>query len=164
MSVQAKRVLWRFLIFGLFGLLIEVFFGASGDLIQHGRWNLRGGTSPWMMFDYGLLGIILMPVAQPMKRRGVPLPVRAILYMVMIFAVEFVSGWVFDLLGIKIWDYSDKRFNLYGYITLMYTPFWYALGLGAEYVYKKVDAMALVLALGLTAERIEADAAPRFYV
>ena len=158
MSVQTKRVMGRFFIFALIGLLMEVFFGACGSLAR-GHWNLRGGTSPWMMVDYGLLGLVLMPIGQPLMRRGIPLVLRAVVYMLGIYVVEFVSGWIFDLCHIEIWDYSHLRFNLYGYITLMYAPFWYALALGVEYLYKKVDAIALVLALGWSAAEIETRAA-----
>lgn len=155
MSVNTKRVLWRLLLFGLLGLLLEVFFTSLGGL-KHGKWNMAGHTSPWMMIDYCLFAVILMPVGRPLARMGVPLPARAILYMVMIFAVEFVSGWIFDLCGIHIWDYSHLPLNLYGYITLSYAPFWYGLGLIAEALYLRIDAAALAWALGLTAERIEA--------
>ena len=157
MSVQTKRVIWRFMLFALFGLLMEVFFGAFGSLSRH-NWNMRGGTSPWMMLDYGLLGIVLMPLARPMMRRGIPLVGRAVAYMLLIFFVELVSGWVFDLCGIKVWDYSHLRYNLCGYITLLYTPFWYALGLVVEYLYKKIDAASLLFALGVNADMLEASA------
>ncbi|HPO11817.1 MAG TPA: hypothetical protein PLI09_00110 [Candidatus Hydrogenedentes bacterium] len=152
--MQAKRVLIRFFIFALFGLLLEVFFtGMSGAF--HGRINLVGHTSPWMMLDYGLLGVIIMPLARPMKKKGVPLAFRAIVYMIGIFAVEYVSGRIFNACGIHIWDYSDMMLNLHGQITLLYAPFWYALGLAAEYLNKKVDAAAVLLMKGCTAEQLE---------
>ncbi len=154
MPVNAKRVLWRLLLFGLFGLLLEVFFGALGGL-QHGKWNLVGHTSPWMVIDYCLFAVILMPVGRPMARLGIPLPVRAFAYTILIFAVELVSGWIFDIGGIHIWDYSHLPLNFHGYITLTYTPFWYGLGLIAEVLYRRLDAVALAWATGLTAERIE---------
>ena len=158
MSVRTKRVLWRFIIFALLGLLLEVFFTAAGALTR-GHWNMHGHTSPWMMFDYGLMAILLMPMARPLIRRGVPLALRAVLYMIAIFLVEFASGWIFDLCSLEIWDYSHLPYNLYGYITLLYCPFWYALGLAAECLYRKIDAVSLALALGLSVEDIEA--APR---
>lgn len=154
MSVNAKRVIWRLVLFGLLGLLIEVFFTALGSL-HDDNWSLRGHTSPWMMLDYCLFAVILMPVGKPMARWGIPLPVRAIVYMIFIFADEFVSGAVFKMCNIHIWDYSHKPLNLYGFITLTYTPFWYGLGLVAESLYRRIDALALTWALGLTAEQIE---------
>ena len=154
MSVGARRVIWRFIIFALMGLLLEVFSGAFSGLVR-GNWNMRGNTSPWMMLDYGLFAFALMPIAGPLKKAGIPLPFRAVVYMAAIFAVEFVSGWLFDCCGLEIWDYSHMPYNLYGYIALGFIPPWYALGLAAEFLYRRVDACALVLALRLTAEQIE---------
>jgi len=155
MPVNVKRVLWRLLLFGLLGLLIEVLFTSLGGL-QRGRWNMVGHTSPWMVIDYCLFAVILMPVGRPMARIGIPLPVRAIVYMTFIFVVELVSGWVFDMCGIHIWDYSHLPLNVHGYITLAYAPFWYGLGLIAEALYRRIDTAALAWALGLSAEHIEA--------
>jgi uncharacterized membrane protein len=154
MPVRTKRALARFVIFAMMGLLLEVFFTAIIKGLAGDR-NLHGMTSPWMMIDYGLLGLLLMPIARPMIRRKVPLPVRSIVYMVGIFAVEFLSGWVFDECGLKIWDYSAYRGNLYGYITPQFIPLWYALGLSAEFLYQRVDMVALALARGVSAEQLE---------
>lgn len=160
MKIEHKRILWRFLLFALFGLLMEVFFGATGSLIK-GNWHtLRGGSSPWMMIDYGLLGVVLMPLAQPMMRRGIPLIGRAVVYMAGIFLVELVSGYVFDVVGIEVWDYSHLPLNLGGYITLTYAPFWYVLGLFVEAIYRRLDAMATVVARGLCADDVLALAPP----
>jgi uncharacterized membrane protein len=155
MQLGAKRVVTRFFIFALIGLLIEVFFTWIGKFVS-GNLAAHGHTSPLMMVDYGLLGVVLMPMARPMIRRGIPLVLRAIVYMIGIFFIEFVSGWIFDLCGIHIWNYSHLRFNLYGYITLMYAPFWYVLGLFVEWLHKKVDAVAVLLLSGTTAEQLEA--------
>ncbi len=152
--MQCRRVLMRFLIFALIGLLIEVFFGAAGNLIKM-NWNMRGSTSPWMMLDYGLFGIILMPVAKPLKRWSVPLFARAFFYMLVIFLVEYVSGVIFHFgLGLRVWDYSHMPYNLHGQIALYFAPGWYALGFVAEYLYKRVDACAVVLTRGFSAEQL----------
>jgi uncharacterized membrane protein len=153
MPIRAKEALTRFLIFGMIGLLFEIFFTATLRGIR-GDWNIHGMSSPWMIIDYGLLGLVLMPIAKPLIRRGVPLPVRAVIYMIGIFAVEFASGWVFEKCGLKIWDYSNLPWNLYGYITALYAPLWYVLGLAVEFLYRKVDAVAAVLARGFTAEQM----------
>jgi uncharacterized membrane protein len=154
MQLGAKRVVVRFFIFALIGLLIEVFFTSIGKIVS-GNLGVHGHTSPLMMVDYGLLGVVLMPMARPMIRRGIPLVFRAVVYMIGIFFIEFVSGWIFDLCGIHIWDYSNHAFNLYGYITLTYAPFWYTLGLFVEWLHKKIDAVAVLLLAGITAEQLE---------
>ncbi|HOK08761.1 MAG TPA: putative ABC transporter permease [Candidatus Hydrogenedens sp.] len=134
------RSIVRFIIFALLGLVMEVFFTSFGGLIKHGEINLYGHTSPWMMIDYGLLGIITPWLRNPLKANKVPLPLRAFVYMIGIFFVEYVSGIIFHkVIGLKIWDYSHLRYNLHGQITLLYAPAWYALGLGVEKLYEWID-------------------------
>ncbi len=154
MSLPAKRILYRFVLFGLLGLVFEVFFGAVWHL-KNGNWNMHGSSSPWMIFDYGLLGIVLMPIAKPLIQRNIPLPLRAVVYMLGIFLVEFISGWLFDLCGLQIWSYKSLPYNLCGYIALMYVPIWYGVGLAAEFLYRKIDRITLVLAAGLDTQKIE---------
>lgn len=159
--MQVKRALIRFLIFGFGGMLGEVLYGAALQLWR-GNWNLHGSSSPWMMLDYGLLGLILMPVAMPLIKRGIPLPVRAFLYMLLIYLVEYVSGIIFTWgFGLRVWSYEGIPYNLHGQIMLYSAPIWYVLGLCAEYLYRKVDAVAVLLLHGISAERLEALTAPR---
>ena len=101
MSLQAKRGLTRFAIFAMLGLLFEVVFTWIVEGVARGQWNYHGHTCPLMIFDYGLLGLVLMPMARPMIHRGVPLAARAIVYMIGIFLVEYVSGWVFVLCVVR---------------------------------------------------------------
>ncbi len=163
MKSSVKRALIRFVIFALIGLLIEVFFTWQGRIFR-GELSAHGHTSPLMMIDYGLLGIVVIPIARLLTRKGIPLPLRAVVYMLGIYFIEFVSGWIFDLCGIRIWSYTNHTMqlfghkypaNLCGYITLYYAPFWWLLGLFAEYLNKKVDAVAALLLSGATAEQLE---------
>lgn len=155
MNENVKRAIVRFFLFALLGLLMEVFFTATGSLLR-GNWNLRGGTSPWMMLDYGLLGVLVLPISSRMKAWHFPLFARAAAYMVLIFVVEYISGMIFThLLGLRIWDYSNKPLNLHGQITLTYTPYWLALGFFVEYLHGKIDAFAVVLLRGIRAEDLD---------
>ena len=149
-----RRAAMRVLLFALIGLLMEVFFTSTAALIR-GNWNWHGGTSPWMMLDYGILGLAVGPIAGALKARRVPLALRAVVYMLGIFFVEYVSGVLFTACGLHIWDYSDLPWNLQGQITATYAPAWYALGLGVEYLYRRVDACAVVLLRGFSAEELE---------
>ncbi len=110
------------------------------NLIFHDNVNLRGHTSLWMIFDYGLMGILTPYFRNPMKAKKIPFPVRAFVYMIMIFIVEYVSGILFHkVLGLSIWDYSQFRYNLHGQITLEFVPVWYTLSLTVEKLYEWVD-------------------------
>ncbi len=141
--MKYSRAMVRFLIFAFFGLVIEVLFTGIGSFISQRNINMIGHSSPWMMIDYGLLGIITPWLRNPLKTKGIPLPLRAVVYMIGIFLVEYVSGILFHkVIGLRIWDYSHLRWNLHGQITLMYAPYWYALGLGIEKLYEWVDKSA----------------------
>ncbi len=49
--------------------------------------------------------------------------------MLLISAVEFIFGFVCNIhAGMKIWDYSRFRFNLYGQVCLPYSLLWGLLG------------------------------------
>ena len=150
-----KRLLLRVLLFALLGLVFEVFFTDLGALL-HGKIGRNGNTSLFMMLDYGILGVALGPIAEALKRRRVPLALRAVVYMLGIFFVEYTSGRLFTACGWIIWDYSGLKWNLHGQITLLYAPIWYCLGLGAEFLYRRVDACAAVLLRGLTVEQVMA--------
>lgn len=157
MTGTLRRTAWRILLFALLGLLLEVFFTAAWSLAE-GDWTLRGRTSPWMMLDYGLLGLVAVPVARFLGRLRLPLVARAAVYMTGIFAVELASGWFFDLAGLRIWDYRKMPLNLGGYITLAYALAWYALGLVLERLHDRLDAISLVLASRTPVARIDETA------
>lgn len=141
-----KIALIRFLIFACGGMLWEVFYGASLSA-RNGNWSLHGQSSPWMMIDYGLLGIILWPIAVRLTQWKLPLPARAFVYMLLIYSVEYVSGIIFTWgLGLRVWSYEGIPYNLHGQIMLYSAPIWYALGLCAEFLYRKVNAVAVWMA------------------
>ena len=148
---QKRRVVIRVVLFALLGLLVELFFTALGSLLK-GNINFSGHSSPWMMLDYGILGLMVGPMAGAMKRKRLPLLLRAVVYMLGIFLVEYVSGEIFTLFGLSIWDYSDLPLNLRGQITLTYAPFWFLLGLWLEFLNRRIDACAVVLVRGLRVE------------
>ncbi len=150
------RLLVRFVLFALIGLLIEVFFTAIAGGIG-GNINLRGQKHLWMVIDYGLLGVVLVPIARFLMRRNIPLAGRAIVYMLGIFIIEYISGLAFVYAGLEIWDYSHLPLNLHGQITLLYAPFWYALGFVAEWLHGRVDACAIVFLRGMDASGLLAD-------
>jgi len=151
--MQWKRILLRIMLFACFGLLIEVFFTAAFALFN-GNWNMHGHSSPWMTVVYGLLGVFGGVVSEQLKLRHIPFLLRAFIYMLLIFLVEYFFGVLFQMVGLQIWDYSDYPLNLHGHITLLYAPFWFFLGLWVEYLYKRLDACATVMATGCSADEI----------
>jgi uncharacterized membrane protein len=150
----------RFFIFAFGGMLGEVFLGAFRTGWS-GNWSIHGQSSPWMMIDYGLMGIVLMPMAKRLIRLGMPLPARAFVYMLVIYFVEYVSGIIFTWgLGLRVWSYEGIPYNLHGQIMLYSAPVWYLLGFCGEYLYGKADAIAVLLLRGITAEQLESARFP----
>ncbi len=152
--MNCGRALIRFFMFAFGGMLGEVMYGAirAG---WNGHWNLHGRSSPWMMLDYGLMGLVLMPMAVRLKQAHLSLPARAFAYMLVIYAVEYVSGIFFtNVLGLHVWSYEGIPYNLHGQIMLYSAPVWYFLGLAGEYLYAKADAVAVLWLCGFTADQL----------
>jgi len=77
-------------------------------------------------------------------------------YMLLIYLVEYVSGIIFTWgFGLRVWSYEGIPYNLHGQIMLYSAPVWFALGLCAEYVHGKVDAVAVLLSRGFNAAELE---------
>ncbi|MCD8087070.1 MAG: putative ABC transporter permease [Oscillospiraceae bacterium] len=85
----------------------------------------RGHTHWSMILTGGVCFAFMYLVAvQPNLAR----PIRYVWCAVLVTAVEFVSGGVFNrLLGWHIWDYSHMRLNLYGQVCLRYSLYWFLL-------------------------------------
>jgi len=125
----------RFIIYGLLGLCAEVLWNGFGAMIK-GDVLLRGTTCIWMFPIYGL-AIFLEPVHYRIKH--LPLIVRGGIYMVLIFAVELISGlllrWV---LGVCPWKYENRAWSICGIITLDYAPVWMMVGIIFEKIHDTI--------------------------
>jgi len=122
----------RFIVYGLLGLLAEVLWNGFGAMI-HGDVLLRGTTCIWMFPIYGL-AVFLEPVHY--RIRHFPLIVRGSIYMVLIFAVELISGLLLKLvLGECPWNYVNKPLSVCGIITLAYAPVWIVYGIMFEKIH-----------------------------
>lgn len=129
-------MLIRFLLYGLLGWALEVTWTSLGNLLPGRRtdWTLPGKTYLWMFPVYGLGGLLLEP-AYP-RVVGLPWLLRGPVWVLLIFAVEYATGWLLSrLLGRCPWDYSGTRFSIHGYIRLDYAPAWLVVGFLFERLY-----------------------------
>lgn len=136
---------FRFVVFGSVGVAAEIFFRSLSDLffaIQEGTaidYTLSGTTFLWMFFIYGLAAFLF-----PLGHRIIgkyPLLVRLLIIAVGIFVVEFITGFLLDLLiGYCPWEYHTP-FAIMGYIRLDYLPFWMGYGLVLEYVHYHLEQL-----------------------
>ena len=122
----------RFIIYGLLGWCMEIFWTGLYSLIK-GNVKLIGWTSIWMFPIYGLA--ILLELVHN-KIRDLPIIERGIIYTLIIFFIEFSTGWILSTtLGACPWDYSSSAFSIYGIIRLDYAPFWFIVGLLFEKIH-----------------------------
>lgn len=125
----------RFIIYGLLGLCAEVLWNGFGAMLN-GDVLLRGTTCIWMFPIYGL-AIFLEPVHYRIKH--LPLIARGGIYMVLIFAVELVSGLLLrSVLGVCPWNYVNRTFSICGIITLDYAPIWFMVGIIFEKIHDAI--------------------------
>lgn len=139
---------------GIAGWCLEVMF-TSVDSIMAGDWRLIGRTSLIMFPIYGM-GALLLPISRFIDSWLTGLPGledagqdrlgragRAIrhglIYMVLIFIAEYITGIWLTSVGICPWDYSLWPDNVGGVIRLKFAPLWFMTGLLFEYLTKPKD-------------------------
>ncbi|MCK8823839.1 putative ABC transporter permease [Fuchsiella alkaliacetigena] len=123
----------RFIIYGLLGWCLEVFWTGLGSLTA-GQSDLRAWTSLWMFPIYGL-AIFLEPIYDKIK--DWPIITRGGIYTLLIFSVEYLTGWLLlNTVGVFPWDYSHSPFSINGIIRLDYAPAWFIVGLLFERLYE----------------------------
>ena len=122
--------MYTFIKCGLFGWCLEIFWTGLGSLFQ-GDGRLTGHSSLWMFPIYGMAATIhpLYPIIKPLN-----FVFRGSIYMLCIFAVEFVTGSFLKLMHPCPWDYSQSPWNINGVIRLDYAPVWFIAGLLFEWL------------------------------
>ena len=102
-----------------YGLLFTI--GALGYAAIELIW--RGRTHWSMMIAGGLCFILFSMVAELLEGRNIIL--KAALCAIGVTAIEFIFGVVFNVwLGMGVWDYSDRSFNILGQICPQFTVLW----------------------------------------
>lgn len=150
---------------GVTGWCLEVMFTSVESMMLH-DWRLMGKTSLLMFPIYGL-GALLAPIGKGIdrwldvaagtglgkRRQQASFPVQAgslslwdrilrhgMLYMVLIFVAEYISGAWLRGKGICPWDYTGRHSNINGLIRLDFAPLWFLTGLLFERITKKKGA------------------------
>jgi uncharacterized membrane protein len=124
----------RFALYGLAGLCLEVLFtSVTSQLDGTGDARFMGWSSLWMLPIWGCAFLTCDVMGRQFARRAVSWPVRAAFYVLVCFALEFLSGAAIRAcVGRSPWDYSAARWSLRGLIRLDYAPIWAICGLGGE--------------------------------
>ena len=121
---EIYRILWYFAVYSVLGWCVEVVYCTvkSGKVANRGF--LNGPVCP--VYGFGMLAICKIVDLLPMESMGemhfLPLFFAG---MVLASLVELIAGWsLFHLFHARWWDYSDRPFNIGGYVCLQMSLLW----------------------------------------
>lgn len=139
------RTLFLLVFFACFGITAEVFFVAFTNLYNNEPfcneplWSLTGKTYVWMAFIYALIPVFAGFFYNKLKH--LPAPLRWTIYTLLIFTVEYISGFLLEqFTGRCPWLYTTG-WQVSGYIRLDYTPAWFFFSAIVEYLYRFVSGL-----------------------
>lgn len=137
-GLEIYQILWFFIIYAFLGWCCEVIYAVAvtGEFVNRGF--LNGPFCP--IYGFGAVGVVfaLTPIADN-------LPLLFLGSIVLTSVLEWISGFVLEkIFHSKWWDYSDKPFNIGGYVCLAFSLMW---GIGCIFVVKLLHpAIATVVA------------------
>ena len=120
------NLVWLFFCYSFIGWLAEVLFTA----VRRRRYQDRGVLGGPLCLIYGVAGSIITVGFHELATTS-----WFFLFLfsaVIATAVEWIGGHILERFSdARWWDYSNRKFNLDGYICLSASVFWGALGLVA---------------------------------
>lgn len=134
---------FRFLMYAMFGLTLEVVFAVDGIDRALGfrvkrrvpRKYLEGFVSLYMIPLHGF-GVLFLFEPASLAMAGWSWPVRFVAYAFLIALAEVLWGWGLDkVLGFYTWDYyAESRFRVFkrGYTLWTLVPLWGVAGMVLE--------------------------------
>lgn len=118
MPTSFYEVLWIFIIYAFIGWCTEVSYAALDRGIFVNRGFLNGPYCP----IYGVGVFLVVVILTPLKENLIVLYIGSFL---LTSILEFFTGLILEkLFHNKWWDYSDKPYNIMGYVCLKFSIFW----------------------------------------
>lgn len=88
------------------------------------------GRSHWSMFILGGLCFLLIGEINEHFSWDMPLWKQGIIGAFIVTYLELLFGIVFNIwLGLRVWDYSNLPFNLWGQICLPFSAIWFVISI-----------------------------------
>ena len=107
-----------------------IVFGFGGILYGLTEVLTRGFTHWTMVLTGGIVFSVLYQLNLQMENKNIFL--RCLLGCLIITVMEFTVGCIVNIdLGLGVWDYSGKRFNLMGQICPLFSLGWFLICLPA---------------------------------
>lgn len=132
------ELVWIFIIYAFIGWCTEVSYAALDRGIFVNRGFLNGPYCP----IYGCGVVIVVAVLTPLKDNLLILFAGSLL---LTSILEYITGFILEkVFHNKWWDYSNKPFNLHGYVCLKFSIYW---GLACTFV---MDVLHPIIYKGIT--------------
>lgn len=131
LKTETKPLKWwqRVFVYAAMGWCIELFFTGIGNSVLSGDPRLTGQSYIWMLPIWGLGVLFLEHVSALLKFCNLGTRIRIIIFMLLCFSLEYVSGFMIQsVVDIIPWDYGGAKWNVDGLIRLDYAPFGLCLG------------------------------------
>lgn len=123
-GMSLRQIILYFCIYSFLGWIIEVVYHAvsQGRIVNRGF--LNGPVCP--IYGFGALTVVSLSGAAAAKDPSLSNPVTVFFFgMLLASCIEYFAGWLLDkLFRAQWWDYSDKPWNLRGYICLEFSILW----------------------------------------
>lgn len=132
-------MLIRFILFGCFGLLVELTYSAIKESLRSKSLVLTGEASIVLFPFYGFIAFFF-----PLFAHHVGMYewwIRGLIYMVVFFASQYLTGWILDKVNLCPWNYP-RAYSLHGLIYFPQAPLWFVLGLFIEWAYPWIKALS----------------------
>jgi uncharacterized membrane protein len=111
----------------MIGWCCEVFFTGLHSAIIERNVKATGTTYLYMLPIYGSTMFGFEKFREILVLASLPLAVRVLFYLILIYAVEYSSGWLLrKITGHCPWQYPKGKWVVDGLIRLDYLPFWFA--------------------------------------
>ncbi len=96
---------------------------------------------PWVPI-YGFGAVLILSIETYIEE-WIPFPLRILLYTFLASVLEYYTGLICEqILGVRLWDYSNKPFNIKGRICLQYSIYWLILiSLFITVIYPSISAL-----------------------
>jgi uncharacterized membrane protein len=129
-------MLLKMILFGCVGVALEVVFTALTAPAEKRSIRLLGYSYIWMLPIYATTPVLL----NFLYPRLIPiwLPARLAVYVVVLFFVEYISGWILrTTTGTCPWEagYRGHRWAIHGLVRLDFAPSWAVAAFILEKIY-----------------------------
>lgn len=133
-----NNIVLYFTLYSFTGWIIELVYRSS---------NNRKLVNPGFLYGpfvpiYGIGGIFVSLLF--LKIGAFPVPAQFIIYAAILTSIEYMTGEFFEkFFQLKLWDYSDNRFNINGKVSLLFSTAWGLLALIVVYYVHPVISYAV---------------------